>query len=148
MRVLISGHRLHKLQGYNINWIKSAIEESLDYWGTRGLAFGLSGMASGVDLWFCDICRAMEIPYIACPPFEEQYETMDAESAKHREICLANAIEIKKIRNSSMINLSDGGIIVWDGNKGGTHNVLQQMVEKQKSFTWINPVSEKVWNCF
>ncbi len=97
---------------------------------------------------FVTFAKKMSIPYIACPPFEDQADTMDSQSVAHREICLQDAVEIKKIRNSSMINLSEGGIIVWDGNKGGTHNVLQQMLEKQKDFVWINPVAEKVWKCF
>lgn len=148
MRILVSGHRLHKLQNYDQEWIKMAIEEAIESWSTHGMSLGLSGMASGVDLWFCDICKKMSIPYIACPPFEDQADTMDSQSVAHREICLQDAVEIKKIRNSSMINLSEGGIIVWDGNKGATHNVLQQILEKQKDFVWINPVAEKVWKCF
>lgn len=43
-----------------------------------------------------------------------------------------------------MVEIIDYGIIVWDGNKGGTHNVFQQMIENKKGFVWINPVSEKI----
>jgi hypothetical protein len=46
-----------------------------------------------------------------------------------------------------MVEKCNYGIIVFDGNKGGTHNVFQQMVEKHKPFTWINPVWETMTIC-
>jgi len=107
-----------------------------------------TGMASGVDLWFCQSCHRLEIPYIACPPFEEQTLTIPASEIQLREWCFNNSAETWKIRNSAMVEKCDGGIIVWDGNKGGTHNVVQQMIEKKKPFTWINPVGEQVWDCY
>lgn len=44
-----------------------------------------------------------------------------------------------------MVEKADTGLVVWDGNKGGTHNVFQQLVEKKKPFVWINPVNEKFY---
>ena len=149
MKTLISGHRRFKLENYNIEWIKEAVFDSVEkHYLESGMTIGLSGMASGVDLWFCETCFKLNIPFIACPPFEEQIDTIPKEEMELRSWCMKTAKEIWKIRNSSMVEKCDSGIIIWDGNKGGTHNVLQQMVEKQKPFIWINPVSEKTWNCF
>lgn len=64
-----------------------------------------------------------------------------------REGLVSTAASVRKVKNSWMVETSDMGIIVWDGNKGGTHNVLQQMVERKKPFFWINPVSQKIYNC-
>lgn len=147
MKTLITGHRKHKLICYDIEWIKTAIYETTSNLIEKGLSLGLSGMASGVDLDFCLTCIDLRVPYIACPPFEEQSETMEVEDRKLREYCLKQASEIRKIRNSKMVELCDSGIVIFDGNKGGTANVFQQLIEKKKPFTWINPVSEKIWVC-
>jgi hypothetical protein len=54
MKYTISGHRLHKLQAYDIEWIKAALDNLiLDLSKTQHI-IGYSGMASGVDLWFCE----------------------------------------------------------------------------------------------
>lgn len=146
MKILVSGHRLHKLNGYSLEWIKEAITEAIVRF--PGMSLGLSGMAGGIDLFFCQCCLELDIPYIACPPFEEQIDTLPEQEKPLRKYCMDNAKEIWKIRNSAMVTKADGGIIVWDGNKGGTHNVFQQMIEKKKPLIWINPVSEKIWECF
>lgn len=104
-------------------------------------------MASGVDLWFCEACLALDIPYIACIPFDEQGETMEESEALLRSELIRQAGQVRKVKNSWMVEEAEMGIVVWDGNKGGTHNVVQQLIEKQKPFIWINPVGRKVWHC-
>ena len=146
MKTLISGHRFHKLQTYDTAWIKEAIELSLC--SLDQMAVGLSGMASGVDLWFCEACLRHNKPYIACPPFDGQEATMAEHEALLRRNLLSKASKIWRIKNSTMVKEADMGILVFDGNKGGTHNVFQQMVENKKPFMWINPVGEKIWECF
>lgn len=145
MKCLITGHRFFKLKSYNIDWIKNAIFESID---EIKPSYGLSGMASGVDLWFCQMCIEYKIPYAACIPFEGQQELVEEFEKEERLKLIDKASSILKIRNSKMLEKSDGGIVVWDGNKGGTHNVVQQLIENNKPFIWINPVGEKIWKCF
>lgn len=108
---------------------------------------GYAGMASGVDLWFCENCIALNIDYTACIPFDGQEDTMDEDDKLMREVCLKHAKSKMKVKNSWMVEQADLGIVVWDGNKGGTHNVFQQLVEKKKNIVWINPVAEKIWPC-
>lgn len=147
MKYLVSGHRLFKLKSYDIKWIQDALREVIENLFLDGrFSYGLSGMASGVDLWFCQILLDLKIQYTACIPFDNQEDTMDEDSAKYRDKLLSAAGKIMEIRNSGMINIADAGIIVWDGNKGGTHNVFQQMIEKNKHIIWINPVGKKVWD--
>lgn len=145
MKTLITGHRLHKLECYDKEWIKSAIFEAMEHTFLKSTSYGLAGMASGADLWFCEACFCFNIPFAACVPFESQAETMDNDSKKLRAWCLRNAAETKRIRNSLMVDKTDAGLVVFDGNKGGTHNVFQQLIEKQKPFVWINPVAKKIW---
>jgi uncharacterized phage-like protein YoqJ len=111
----------------------------------RNTTYGLSGMASGVDLWFCEELIYRKIPYTACIPFDGQEDTMDEGSKKDREFLIESASKILKCKNSAMVEKADAALVVFDGNKGGTHNVFQQLIEHKKPFVWINPVGQKVW---
>lgn len=146
MKTLVTGHRLHKLSSYDIYWIRhAAIIYALENTFLKDTSYGLSGMASGVDLWFCEELKYKNIPYSACIPFDEQDQTMDEESANIRKSLIDTASNVLNIRNSAMLEKADAGLVVFDGNKGGTHNVFQQLIESKKPFVWINPVSQKIW---
>lgn len=148
MRLIISGHREHKLINYDVEWISEQISILVgELKENYGVSLAYSGMASGVDLYFCEACDIHKLPYIACIPFEGQETTMRGEAILMRESYIKRAKEVKHVKNSWMVENADIAIIVWDGNKGGTHNVLQQVVERKVPFYWINPVSEKVYNC-
>lgn len=144
MRVMVTGHRLEKLQSYDISWIKRTILDQVELLTLEGLSLGMSGMASGVDLWFCDACRINEIPYQACVPFEGQDDLMDDESKLFRHSLIESAAEVKNVRNRYMVETCDAGLIVWDGNKGGTHNCFQQLMETSKRIRWIIPSRQQV----
>jgi uncharacterized phage-like protein YoqJ len=149
MRLLITGHREYKLvqNGYDIDWITNCIEDILlEVHPFKPLCY--SGMADGIDLIFCKLCVDLKLPFIACVPFEEQNENMDSFHRNFREQLLSEAKEIKQVKNSWMVENIDTAIVVWDANKGGTHNVVQQLIEKKKNFFWINPVGKVVWKCF
>ena len=147
MIYIITGHRLEKLSNYDIDWIKLAITDILEK-DKNKISLAYSGMASGVDLWFCEACYELDIPYIACVPFEDQDKRMNKESVELRQHLISKAKGVKTSRNSFMVEKANVGIVVWDGNKGGTHNVLQQLVEKKIDFYWVNPVKEIAWECF
>ena len=53
MRTLVTGHRLFKLEAYDLDWIRLAIAETLAD-PEAPTSYGYAGMASGVDLWFCE----------------------------------------------------------------------------------------------
>ena len=145
MKTLVTGHRLFKLESYDTEWIKFTIHLVFQDTFLSNTSIGLSGMASGGDLWFCETCLARGKRYIACIPFDGQENTMDKDSAAQRENLINKAVETWKCRNSLMVEKADAGLVIWDGNKGGTHNVFQQLVEKKKPFVWINPVNEKFY---
>lgn len=147
MKFLITGHRLFKLANYDLDWIKLALFDEVEAMRNEGYSYGLSGMASGVDLWFCEACLEHNVPYAACIPFEEQQDEVEEHEKVLRLELIEQADKVYNIRNSGMVEMADAGIVVWDGNKGGTHNVAQQMIEHKKSFIWINPVGEKIWKC-
>lgn len=147
MKVLVTGHRLFKLAAYDRAWIRSAIEETLPA-EPGAVTYGYAEMASGVDLWFCAACLALGIPYAACVPFEAQRDEMGPDERADRDALLTSAAEVLHVRNRVMVERCDAGIVVWDANKGGTHNVVQQLVEAGKGFWWLNPVARTVWRCF
>ena len=149
MRIVITGHRTEKLAIYDFGWIQTAIDDILVGLKTQNPSLlAYSGMASGIDLYFCKSCIILGIPYIACVPFEGQELTMTPRDADVREQLLKSAKEIKQVKNSWMVEHTDVGICVFDGNKGGTHNVFQQWIENRKNFYWINPVGKVTWKCF
>lgn len=146
MKTLVTGHRLHKLQQYDIIWLRhTAIITALKDTFLKNTTYGLSGMASGVDLWFCEELLYQKIPYCACIPFEEQSDTMDEASQKDRDFLIEHASKVLTCKNSIMVEKADAALVIFDGNKGGTHNVFQQLIENKKPFVWINPVSQKIW---
>ena len=78
-------------------------------------------------------------------PFETQSLTMDKGEQKERELIFERAANIYSCRNSKMVEDAWAGLVVFDGNKGGTHNVFQQLLEAGKPFIWINPVNMKYY---
>jgi uncharacterized phage-like protein YoqJ len=150
MKTLITGHRTSKLEEYDIDWIKTSmfdiITSPIEY--DFHVSYGLSGMASGVDLWFCQQLYTLGIGYSACIPFKDQDRCVENNEMSFRRELIEKSSKIYKyMRNSQMLEKANQAIVVWDGNKGGTHNVVQQLVEKSKGFLWINPVAKKIWNC-
>ena len=149
MRLIVTGHREYKLvqNGYDVGWITDSIEQILmEVYDFKPLCY--SGMADGVDLIFCKLCSNLDLPFIACVPFEGQEHNMIMLHKVMRDQLLSEAKEIKKVKNSWMVENCDTAIVIFDGNKGGTANVVQQLVEKKKNFFWINPVGKVVWKCF
>lgn len=149
MRLIVTGHREEKLGTYDTHWIRTTITSLVRQCMNKGVTIAYSGMASGVDLWFCKACQIHQLPFVACVPFEEQGELMSEEARDARDFYLRNvAVETRNVKNSWMVEHADMAIVVFDGNKGGTANVFQQLIEKNKPFVWINPVGQKVWECF
>jgi uncharacterized phage-like protein YoqJ len=121
------------------------MSEVFDSTFLKNTSYGLSGAAGGVDLWFCNELYNRKIPYAMYVPFEAQSLTMDLNEQKERELIFTRAANIYSSRNSKMVEDADAGLVVFDGNKGGTHNVFQQLVENNKPFVWVNPVSMKYY---
>jgi len=141
MKTLISGHRQHKLEKYSIGWITDAIESVVLLCPHL---VGLSGMADGIDLIYCEILLKHGMGYQCYLPFEGQEDYMSAEDKVRRQGLIDKAWVTCKAKNSKMVEDCESGIIVWDGNKGGTHNVFQQMLENKKPFFWIEPHNQKI----
>lgn len=141
---MISGHRREKLALYDKSWIRKSIDEIIEAF-RNSLSIGMSGMASGVDLFFCESCFNYKLHYCAYIPFVGQESTMSKTDADEREKWIKRASQIVWAKNSTMVEKCDTAIVVWSGTKGGTHNVFEQLIERKKNFWWINPVNKKVY---
>ena len=148
MRLIVSGHREEKIATYDHHWISVQLTSLVGILkGTHGVSLAYSGMASGVDLYFCKACQIQKLPFIACIPFDGQELQMTEEAQNARAEYIKMASSVMHVKNSWMVEHCDIALVVWDGNKGGTHNVVQQLVEKNVPFIWLNPVGKKVWHC-
>lgn len=141
MKTLISGHRKHKLEKYDVNWIEEAIETIVTL---NPDIIGLSGMADGIDLLYCQILLRNNRGYFCYIPFAEQDEYMTEIDKLRRKGLIEQSWKVYEAKNSRMVDDCNSGIIVWDGNKGGTHNVFQQMLENKKPFYWLEPNNQKI----
>lgn len=141
MKTLISGHRQERMGWYNTAWIEHQIERAILELNT---SIGLSGMANGVDLIFCRLCEKIGIHLHCYVPFEGQSDYMSVSDTLERLRFITKYTRVDS-RNSAMVEKCDNGIIVFDGNKGGTHNVFQQMLENKKPFIWIEPNNQKTY---
>ena len=102
MRLIVTGHREEKLSNYDVDWIVLTLHSIVYTLKTdKGISLAYSGMASGVDLWFCEACLIYQIPFIACIPFEEQADYMLPETKILRDKLLAEAKEKKLVNHCS-----------------------------------------------
>jgi uncharacterized phage-like protein YoqJ len=150
MKLMVTGHRREKLEAnsYCLDFIKASLLDVVnELHKEHHVHMGFSGMASGVDLWFCNVLGIFSIPLTACVPFEGQEKYMPPDDQHLRQMHLERAKIVRNVKNSWMVEHCDWSVVVWSGAKGGTHNVVEQLVEKSKPFVWINPVGEKIWKC-
>lgn len=111
----------------------------------------ISGMALGVDSWAANICRKLNIPYIAAVPFEGQEKAWPESSQKTYRSLLGKASEKvivcegayaaykMQARNQWMVDHCDILIAIWDGTLGGTANCVNYAKSKGKKIIFINP---------
>lgn len=145
MKLMVTGHRIEKLANYDQKWIQNTISDEVLFMHLEyGASIGISGMASGVDLWFCDTFLDMKLPFYAYTPFDDQPRFMTEEWAAKRAELIGKASEVVCVRNSRMVETCDMAMVVWDGNKGGTHNCFQQLLETKKPICWIVPNRQQV----
>jgi len=126
---MVTGHRIEKLEGYNIPQLRVDMAKAIDELTIQyGWLYGLSGMASGVDLWFLDILQDKGMTYACYIPFEEQTDYMSTEDAIHRQKLINAADRVyRKTRNIRMVEDCDIALIVYDGvDKGGTWRAMQK----------------------
>ncbi len=152
IRVLgITGHRPNRMG--DEPWLAEVLHRlvaKLEY------QRGLSGMAWGADLLFCEACRDMGVAYDAIIPYPQQPDRWPLEwQARYREaVGLAQETQVLQPeysagvymkRNRMLVNRVSDVLVVWDGvREGGTWATVQMIEQKGMEWVWIHPEERTV----
>ena len=161
MHVAFTGHRPHKLGGYDndtnqCGYVLSEIHREIRQLQNIEPVTIISGMALGVDTWAAEYAIHEGIPFKAYIPFAGQEgKWPPASQTRYHEI-LKSAIETKVIcsggysawkmqeRNKAMVNDCSVLIAVWDGTTGGTGNCVKFAEDINRRVIRIHPYPEGV----
>jgi uncharacterized phage-like protein YoqJ len=148
---MVTGHRPNRM-GEEL-WLRDVFDRLLaKLEGQRGL----SGMAWGADLVFCEACQDYGMAYDAIIPYPQQAERWPMEwQARYREaLNRANDQQVVQPeftpgaymkRNRLLVNRADDALVVWDGDReGGTWGTVQMIEQKGMEWVWINPTERTV----
>lgn len=157
MILSLTGHRPHKLGGYNLpnptyNYVCKKIESIILEQKPDKI---ISGFALGADQWFASIGLKLNIPIIAAVPFLGQ-ESVWTEKQKQIYFKLLSKVEKTvvvsegsysaqklQIRNEYMVDNCDKLIAVFDGSNSGTLNCINYAKSQNKEIIYINPKDAK-----
>ena len=161
--IVFTGHRPHKLWGYDIHQEKyrdlfrSLYSTVMAEWQQRGDLLLVSGMALGVDqiaamlgIWMRDQ-RKLSVQVEAAIPCIGQDSKWPQTSKEQYQSILAKC-DIRTVihngpynytcmqqRNEYMVDKADILIAVWDGSSGGTGNCVRYAKQKGVKIIQINP---------
>jgi len=155
MNIAFTGHRPHKLGGYDNETNKRTdildkIEKYISEEKFKDITF-ISGMALGVDQWIAEFAIAHYINFKAYIPFKGQESVWQKQDQEHYYELLKYAESIKYVceggyaawklqkRNVAMVNDCDLLIAIWDGSSGGTANCVKYAEKINKTIKRIIP---------
>lgn len=149
--LMVTGHRPNRMG--DEDWLRRVFEQlftQLDF------QRGLSGMAWGTDIVFCEVCRENGQVYDAIIPYDRMHERWPMEwkvryhdavnGAQDRAVVAQEYTpSVYMRRNRLLVNRAADALVVWDGQKeGGTWGTIQMLEERGLSWVWINPVEKSV----
>ena len=114
-------------------------------------AWGITGMALGVDQDFAQACADLGVPFTAAVPCTGQDATWPDTSRRYYKHLLACAAEIFVVspgpyapwkmqkRNEWMVDHADEVLAVWNGSAGGTANCVAYVRRVGKNVHRIFP---------
>lgn len=152
-RVGVTGHR--KLLGKSaelFNKTRDCFRVIKERCESSGLSLEVNtGMALGFDQLVCEVCRDLDIPYVAVIPCDNQDSVWPVpQQEKYRQlIAWASRVIVVNpgpyeawkmhARNGWIVNNSDEMVVHWDGfYQGGTGGCMKLV--KSKKLTWQNTV--------
>ena len=152
MKLMITGHRPHKLGGYAMNsaavqHIEEELRKIISQLDPR-TDVGICGMAPGADQLFAEICMEFHISVHAYIPFRlREQKWLNTEQRTYRSLLrrCAKVIECNdhvsiegfQVRNAMMVLAADEAVAVWDGSNSGTANTIKLLNIVQKKFVVI-----------
>jgi uncharacterized phage-like protein YoqJ len=150
----VTGHRPPRIGGYNRDnpvrtYCRARMTELLV---ELGATLGITGMASGTDIDFADVCIELGVPFIAAAPFEGQelswpahaqveYRKRMEKAADVRYVCAPGYDKQKYLyRDRWIVDNCHTLIAVFDGEPhGGTVYTVHYADEIKRSVMLINP---------
>jgi len=161
--VVATGHRPEKCGGYSEDARLRLKQLAIDWLVALRPRGAISGMALGWDTAVVEACLALELPYVACIPFEGQDSKWLPESRRAYKTYLDRAAKLivcssgkytpekMQIRNERMIDLAlkngpgpDNSILLalWSGSSGGTKNCVSYAHSRMTTFNaWDHYIS-------
>lgn len=158
----ITGHRPHKLGGYN-----DATNRCGQVKGVLATLFAqakpacvVSGMALGVDQWAAEVALDLGIKVLALVPCVSQEQKWPPESqVKYRKLLdriveaggevefvtkTTYTLTCMQLRNQRIVDYSSHMIAVWDGTWGGTGGCVRLAKQAGRKITVVHPTSLEV----
>ncbi|WP_157978265.1 MULTISPECIES: NADAR family protein [Nocardia] len=144
VRVAATGHREHLIDADLHPWVRDELARlAMKLRDEHDTQLGLSGLATGADLWWADAAATAGLDLWGYQPFPEQTTTTDWNSARrahHSEICeqLSRHVLVAHsghdrnrafdYRNQVLIGDADAVICILDPTRGrgGTVNALRR----------------------
>lgn len=153
----ITGHRPHKLGGYNdaTNRSKAIKAKMKDIFLEVKPACVVSGMALGIDQWAAEVALDLGIKVLALIPCKGQECKWPLPSQKQytelleRIIAAGGSVEYVSNefytpqcmhdRNQKIVDYSDKILAIWDGSWGGTGSCVRVAQKAKKTVIKIHP---------
>lgn len=160
----ITGHRPHKLGGYDDSKNKSSsIKDVLrDYFTQTKPSCVVSGMALGVDQWAAEVALELGIKVLALVPCIAQ-DAKWPPSSKKKYVELLQKIKAAggevefvtnetytpscmHVRNQRIVDYSTHMLAVWDRSWGGTGGCVRLAKQAKRPVTVIHPITLELTN--
>lgn len=158
MNICVTGHRPHKLYGYDLSDIRwqNLKEQFKRMLIEEDCTEAISGMALGVDTVFALAVLELkeegrDIKLHCAIPCRNHSSKWYAESKKLYDDILSKADIVTLVsdqpyapylmqkRNEFIVDHSDAVIAVWDGSPSGTANCVNYAMKNNKKIYRINP---------
>ena len=145
--IAVTGHRPHKLGGYNatenFRAIRRHMRDFLEQ-APDGELVLISGGALGIDQFWMEVGLHMDLPVVAMLPFEGYDKMWPEFSRKKYRKLLDRCEEVMYVsepgytawklqkRNEQMVDNCEVLVAYWDGSAGGTMNCLDYAGAQKK----------------
>ena len=157
MRVGVTGHQDLGSEA-TVIWVRSVLSDAVKQYNVTQ---GLTCLAAGADQLYTEILKRENIPYIVVIP-SDNYEKMFKIKTYYENyrILLAHAQKTVKLKFSEpsetaffeagkqVVDLSIAMFAIWNGKNakglGGTADIVQYALQKNKKVVHFNPVSRVV----
>ena len=155
--VMVTGHRPNHFTHAQQTWVRQALLDlAVRLRDRRGMTTGISGMATGSDLWWADAVVKAGVRLEAHVPFGGQESTWPSDDRHEYHRLLSKAVRIPPPtgtyakgsfhrRNHAMVRASDQAVVVWrHGDRGGTWATLKYALSLGLRPLWVNPDAQLI----